>query len=71
MQLLNPGGILITASCTYHVDEERFEEMLDSAAADAKRRVQIVEKRGAGKDHPVLLSLRETRYLKCFVLRVL
>jgi 23S rRNA (cytosine1962-C5)-methyltransferase len=71
MQLLNPGGILITASCTYHVAEDRFEEMLDSAAADAKRRVQIVEKRGAGKDHPVLLSLRETRYLKCFVLRVL
>ena len=71
MQLLNPGGILITASCTYHVSEERFEEMLDSAAADAKRRVQIVEKRGAGKDHPVLLGLRETRYLKCFVLRVL
>lgn len=70
MQLLNPGGILITASCTYHVDEERFEEMLDSAAADSKRRVQIVEKRGAGKDHPVLLGLRETRYLKCFVLRV-
>lgn len=71
MQLLNPGGILITASCTHHVNEERFEEMLDSAAADAKRRVQIVEKRGAGKDHPVLLGLRETRYLKCFVLRVL
>ncbi len=71
MQLLNPGGVLITASCTHHVDEARFEDMLDSAAADAKRRVQIVEKRGAGRDHPVLLSLRETRYLKCFVLRVL
>lgn len=71
MQLLNPGGVLITASCTHHVSEERFEAMLDSAAADAKRRVQIVEKRGAGKDHPVLLGLRETRYLKCFVLRVL
>jgi len=71
MQLLKPGGTLITASCTYHVDEERFEEMLDSAAADSKRRVQIIEKRGAGKDHPVLLGLRETRYLKCFVLRVL
>lgn len=71
MQLLNPGGTLITASCTHHVDETRFEEMLDSAAADARRRVQIVEKRGAGRDHPVLLSLRETRYLKCFILRVL
>ncbi len=71
MQLLVPGGTLITASCTYHVDEERFEELLDRAAADAKRRVQIVEKRGAARDHPVLLGLRETRYLKCFVLRVL
>jgi 23S rRNA (cytosine1962-C5)-methyltransferase len=71
MQLLNPGGTLITASCTYHVSEARFEDMLDAAAADAKRRVQIVEKRGAGLDHPVLLGLRETRYLKCFVLRVL
>jgi 23S rRNA (cytosine1962-C5)-methyltransferase len=70
MQLLNPSGVLITASCTYHVDEARFEAMLDSAAADAKRRVQIVERRGAGKDHPVLLGLRETRYLKCFTLRV-
>ncbi|MEW6434720.1 MAG: class I SAM-dependent rRNA methyltransferase [Myxococcota bacterium] len=71
MQLLRPGGTLITASCTYHVDEARFEAMLDSAAADSKRRVQIVDRRGAGKDHPVLLGLRETRYLKCFVLRVL
>lgn len=71
LQLLNPGGYLITASCTYHVDEAMFEDMLESAAADAKRRVQIIERRGAGKDHPVLLSLRETRYLKCFVLRVM
>lgn len=71
MQLLRPGGTLITASCTYHVDDERFEDLLDAAAADSKRRVQIIEKRGAGRDHPVLLSLRETRYLKCFVLRVL
>jgi len=71
MQLLRPGGYLITASCTYHVDEARFEEMLESAAVDAKRRVQILERRGAGMDHPVLMRLRETRYLKCFVLRVL
>jgi 23S rRNA (cytosine1962-C5)-methyltransferase len=71
MQLLRPGGILISASCTYHVDELAFEELLASAAADAKRCVQIIERRGAGKDHPVLLSLRETRYLKCYVLRVL
>lgn len=70
MQLLRPGGHLISASCTHHLREERFEEVLESAAADAKRRVQIVEKRGAGRDHPVLLGLRETRYLKCFILRV-
>ena len=48
-----------------------LQSALDSAAADAKRRVQIVEKRGASRDHPVLLGLRETRYLKCFVLRAL
>jgi 23S rRNA (cytosine1962-C5)-methyltransferase len=71
MQLLRPGGFLISASCTYHVDEQAFEDLLASAAADAKRRVQIVERRGAGRDHPVLVNLRETRYLKCFVLRVL
>jgi 23S rRNA (cytosine1962-C5)-methyltransferase len=71
LQLLRPGGCLISASCTYHVDEAMFEDILQRAAADAKRRVQIVERRGAGVDHPVLLSLRETRYLKCFVLRAL
>ncbi|MCP3057948.1 class I SAM-dependent rRNA methyltransferase [Myxococcus sp. K38C18041901] len=71
MQLLRPGGHLITASCTYHVDEQAFEDMLASAAADAKRRMQIIERRGAGKDHPVLLNLRETRYLKCYVLRAM
>ncbi len=71
LQLLKPGGHLISCSCTYHVSEEAFEAMLDSAAADAKRRVQIIEKRGAARDHPVLLGLRETRYLKCFVLRAI
>ncbi|MBX7097016.1 MAG: class I SAM-dependent rRNA methyltransferase [Myxococcaceae bacterium] len=71
MMLLKPGGFLISASCTYHVDEATFEALLDSAAADAKRRVQIIERRGASRDHPVLAGLRETRYLKCFVLRVL
>ncbi|HXN41486.1 MAG TPA: class I SAM-dependent rRNA methyltransferase [Myxococcaceae bacterium] len=70
IQLLNRGGYLITSSCSHHVSEEAFEALLESAAADARRRVQIVEKRGASRDHPVLLNLRETRYLKCFVLRV-
>ena len=70
MQLLKPGGYLITSSCSHHVDESAFETMLQSAAADALREVQIIEKRGAGRDHPVLLALRETRYLKCYVLRI-
>ncbi len=71
MQLLRHGGYLISSSCSHHVDEEHFEAMLQAAAADAHRDVQIVERRGAGRDHPVLLALRETRYLKCYVLRVL
>ncbi len=71
MQILSPGGTLITCSCSHHVDSQRFEEMLDAAAADAKRRYQIVARRGAGADHPVLVGLRETRYLKCYFLRAL
>jgi 23S rRNA (cytosine1962-C5)-methyltransferase len=71
MQLLRPGGFLITCSCSHHVSEETFEQMLESSAADAKRRLQIVERRGAARDHPVLLNLPETRYLKCFILRLL
>jgi 23S rRNA (cytosine1962-C5)-methyltransferase len=69
MLLLGPGGYLITASCSHHVSEDKFEQMLESAAADARRRFQIVERRGASRDHPVLLGLPETRYLKCFILR--
>ena len=71
MQLLQPSGFLITCSCSHHVSEDRFEQVLAAAAADAKRRFQIVDRRGASRDHPVLLSLPETRYLKCFVLRAL
>jgi len=71
LQLLSPGGFLITASCSHHVSGKAFEELLRSAAADCSRRVQIVEKRGASRDHPVLLNLPETEYLKCFVLRAL
>lgn len=71
LRLLAPGGTLITASCSHHIDEARFEDILMTAAADARRDVQVLERRGAGRDHPVLLGLRETRYLKCFVLRAL
>jgi 23S rRNA (cytosine1962-C5)-methyltransferase len=71
LKLLEPGGYLLTGSCSHHVDEADFEAMLQAAAADAGREVQILERRGAGRDHPVLLGLQETRYLKFYVLRVL
>jgi 23S rRNA (cytosine1962-C5)-methyltransferase len=70
MQVLKPGGILVSASCSYHLAEEAFEELLLDAARDAGRAAQVLERRGAGRDHPVLLGVPETRYLKCFVLRI-
>jgi 23S rRNA (cytosine1962-C5)-methyltransferase len=69
MRLLTPGGYLITCSCSYNVDEAMFEEMLEDAAADSHTHVSIVEKRMQGRDHPVLVGVPETHYLKCFILR--
>ncbi len=70
LRILNPGGVLITCSCSYHVGEELFLEMLLEAARDSGRQVQIVEKRTQSRDHPILLTVPETYYLKCIVLRV-
>jgi len=69
MRLLAPGGYLITCSCSYNVNEEMFEAMLDEASADSHTQVSIVEKRMQGRDHPVLVGVPETHYLKCFILR--
>ncbi len=71
MRLLPPGGILITCSCSYHVGEALFLNTLAEAAADAGRALQIIEKRTQGRDHPILLGVPETYYLKCIVLRIL
>jgi 23S rRNA (cytosine1962-C5)-methyltransferase len=71
LRLLNPGGVLITCSCSYHVGEELFLETLADAARDAGRDVQIVEKRSQSRDHPILLTVPETYYLKCIVARVM
>ena len=71
LRILNPGGVLITCSCSYHVGEELFLEMLKEAARDAGRQIQVVEKRTQGRDHPILLTVPETYYLKCVVLRVM
>jgi len=70
LQLLAPGGILVTASCSYHLSEAALEELVTEAACDAGRSVQVLERRGAGRDHPVLLGVPETRYLKLLVARV-
>jgi 23S rRNA (cytosine1962-C5)-methyltransferase len=67
--LLSPGGVLVTCSCSFHIDDATFERTVLSAAADAKRTVQVIERRGAAKDHPTLLGVPETRYLKCLILR--
>ena len=71
MRVLSPGGILVTSSCSYHLVEAEFLELLQQAALDAHRYVQIVERRSQAHDHPVLSSMPETHYLKCFILRVL
>lgn len=71
LSMLRPGGLLVTASCSYHVDEQRFAQMVLDAAHDAKRSVQLLEKRGAGRDHPTLLGVPETSYLKCFFVRAI
>lgn len=69
LKLLRPGGILITCSCSYHVDEMLFQDMLLHAAIDARVSVALVEKRLQARDHPVLLGVPETAYLKCVVAR--
>jgi 23S rRNA (cytosine1962-C5)-methyltransferase len=69
-QALREGGVLVTASCSYHVSAEAFEELVLDAARDAGRAVQVLERRGAGRDHPERLGMPESRYLKCLVLRV-
>jgi 23S rRNA (cytosine1962-C5)-methyltransferase len=70
MRLLRSGGILITCSCSHHLSEAVFAEMLADAAKDAGCWVRVVEKRFQSPDHPILLSVPETFYLKCFILEI-
>ena len=71
LRLLEPGGTLVTCSCSHHVDEAMFAEVVHAAAADAGSLVSVVEQRTQGRDHPVLLGVAETKYLKCLILRKL
>jgi 23S rRNA (cytosine1962-C5)-methyltransferase len=67
LKMLRPGGILVTCSCSYHVDPADFLEMLTEAAHDAHRTLRLVEVRGQARDHPILLNVPETAYLKCVI----
>jgi 23S rRNA (cytosine1962-C5)-methyltransferase len=71
LKLLNPGGFLVSCSCSYNVSEAMFADVIASAVVDARAEVAVVEKRMQSRDHPVLMTVPETYYLKCFVLRKL
>jgi 23S rRNA (cytosine1962-C5)-methyltransferase len=70
MKLLNPGGVLITSSCSYHMRAQQLEDVLHAAAVDSGRTLQVLERRSQARDHPERLGFPESHYLKCFVLRV-
>lgn len=70
LRMLKPGGLLVTCSCSHHVSGPELQGAVAAAAADAHRRVRILERRGASLDHPVIVNLPETEYLKCLVLQV-
>jgi len=71
IRLLNPGGVLVTSSCSYNLSESGFLEILQDCAGDAKADLRILEKRGQSPDHPVLLTFPESYYLKCIFLQIL
>jgi 23S rRNA (cytosine1962-C5)-methyltransferase len=70
MKMLRPGGILVTCSCSYHVSAADFFEVVADAARDAHKSFRVIENRGAAKDHPMLLNVPETSYMKCLILSV-
>ena len=70
MGIVKKGGVLASSSCSYHIDRTVFLEMLHDAARDSQRNPRIIEQRSQGRDHPVLLSIPETEYLKCVFLEV-
>jgi 23S rRNA (cytosine1962-C5)-methyltransferase len=70
LKMLRPGGILVTCSCSYHVSPADFLEVVAQAARDMHRNLRILENRTQAKDHPILLEVPETAYLKCLMLAV-
>jgi 23S rRNA (cytosine1962-C5)-methyltransferase len=67
MKMLSPGGVLVTCSCSFHVSAAEFLAIVADAASDARKPLRIVENRGQAKDHPILLNVPETSYLKCLI----
>jgi 23S rRNA (cytosine1962-C5)-methyltransferase len=70
LKMLRPGGVLVTCSCSYHVSQSEFLQMLAAAALDAHKTLRVMEVRGQAKDHPILLNVPETAYLKCVIASV-
>jgi 23S rRNA (cytosine1962-C5)-methyltransferase len=70
LKLLRPGGILVTCSCSYHVSPAAFLEVVADSARDVHRNLRLLENRGQAKDHPILLNVPETAYLKCLIFLV-
>jgi 23S rRNA (cytosine1962-C5)-methyltransferase len=70
LKLLEPGGILVTCSCSHHLSSDEFEAVVMKSARDAKREIRLIERRGQPADHPVLLRVSETEYLKALILAV-
>jgi 23S rRNA (cytosine1962-C5)-methyltransferase len=66
--MLRPGGVLVTCSCSYHVSDADLLAMLAAAAADAHRKPRLLEHRAQSKDHPIIIGIPETHYLKCLIL---
>jgi 23S rRNA (cytosine1962-C5)-methyltransferase len=68
--MLRPGGTLVTCSCSYHVSASALLDIVSEAARDSHRSVRVLESRVQAKDHPILLGVPETGYLKCLILTV-
>ncbi|MGA8871614.1 MAG: class I SAM-dependent rRNA methyltransferase [Candidatus Acidiferrales bacterium] len=71
LKLLRPGGFLLTCSCSYHITEPLFLQILAEAANDAKKAIVVAERRTQAQDHPILLTMPETHYLKCLIVKAL
>jgi 23S rRNA (cytosine1962-C5)-methyltransferase len=71
LKLLQPGGFLLTCSCSYHISEALFLQIIAEAANDVGKNVVVCERRTQSQDHPILLTMQETHYLKCLILQAL